>query len=245
MPAPSEILRSLSNIANGAVPISIAWHAALIVAAAALLFGLRPQKRAAALILSAPLLSVALLAFAFGNPFNGATFSLLAVVLAVLARPALPGAITFRSDWSAYLGALLIGFGVVYPHFLDASWLTYLYAAPFGAIPCPTLSVVVGSALLVGSFDLRAWRVVLALAGCFYAVFGALRLGVFIDVVLLVGSLGLLLQNRRLHGPRLSRPKGRVGGFSSVESGIGTAMIGAASRADQAFERGAFRFDPA
>ncbi len=205
MPSPSEILRSLSNVANGAVPISIAWHAALIVAAAALLFGLRPQKWAAAQVLSAPLLSVALLAFAFGNPFNGATFALLAVVLAVLARRAPPGAITFRSDWSAYLGALLIGFGVVYPHFLDgASWLTYLYAAPFGAIPCPTLSVVVGSALVVGSFDLRAWRVVLALAGCFYAVFGALRLGVFIDVVLLVGSLGLLLQNRRLHAERVN-----------------------------------------
>jgi len=200
VPSPREVLSSLSNIANGAVDVSIAWHVALIVAATALLFGLRPQKWAAALILSAPLLSVASLAFAFGNVFNGATFSLLAVLLAVLAWRAPPGTITFRSDWSAFLGALLIVFGVIYPHFLErASWFKYLYAAPFGTIPCPTLSVVVGSALVVGSFDLRAWRLVLAFASCFYAIVGTLRLGVFIDAVLLVGAFGLLLQNTRFH----------------------------------------------
>lgn len=208
MPSPSEILRSLSNIANGAVVVSIAWHVALFVAATALFFGLRPQKWAAALILCAPLLSVAGVALAFGNLFNGAIFSLLAALLAVLAWRAPPGPITFRSDWSAFLGAVLVVFGAVYPHFLErASWLKYLYAAPLGAIPCPTLSVVVGSALVVGSFGLRAWRLALALTGCFYAIFGALRLGVFIDAVLLVGALGLLFQNTRLHaeGPETRR----------------------------------------
>lgn len=195
MPSASDILLGLTRVANGAIEVSIAWHVALVAVTAALLAGFRPQKRAAATALSAPLASVAILGFAFSNPFNGATFSLLAASLGVLAWRAEPGIITFRSDWSAILGSVLIVFGAVYPHFLgSASWATYLYAAPLGAIPCPTLSVVVGAALFAGGFDLRSWRLLLAVAASLYAIFGALRLGVLIDGVLLCGALGLLIQ---------------------------------------------------
>ena len=44
------------------------------------------------------------------------------------------------------------------------------------------------------AFGLGAWRLVLALAASFYAVFGALRLGVVIDAVLFAGAVGLLVQ---------------------------------------------------
>ena len=195
MPSASDILLGLASIANGATEVSIAWHFVLVAVTAALLAGLRPQKRAAAIALSAPLASVAILGFVFDNPFNGATFSLLAASLAVLAWRARPGIITLRSDWSAVLGAVLIVFGAVYPHFLGGvSWATYLYAAPLGAIPCPTLSVVVGAALLAGGFDLPSWRLLLAVAASVYAIFGAVRLGVLIDGVLFCGALGLLVQ---------------------------------------------------
>jgi hypothetical protein len=198
MPSSKEILLGLARIATDATAVSIGWHVAVVVTAAALALGWRPEKRHAAAALSAPLASVAIVAFTFDNPFNGAVFSLLAAALAVLASRAPRGAVELRADWSALLGSVLIVFGVVYPHFLgDASWFTYLYAAPLGAIPCPTLSVVTGAALIAGGFELGWWRLTLGIAGCFYGIFGVGRLGVTLDVFLLCGSLGLLVQYGR------------------------------------------------
>ncbi|HET7541698.1 MAG TPA: hypothetical protein VFK05_17610 [Polyangiaceae bacterium] len=167
----------------------------------AFLLGVRPHKRFAAAILSAPLASVAVASLVFGNPFNGAIFSLLAVALAILALRAPPSSpVCFASTPFAVLGAALIAFGLVYPHFLDdAPWFEYFYAAPLGTIPCPTLSLVVGSALIVDAFGLTAWRLLLAATACFYALFGAFRLGVLIDIVLLAGALGLLAQSWKAH----------------------------------------------
>jgi hypothetical protein len=195
MPPANEILLGLTRIANSAVEVSIGWHVVLAATTVALLAGFRPQQRLAAAALSAPLASVAILAVAFGNPFNGAVFSVLAVVLALLALRARRGTTTLRSGWSAVLGGALIVFGAAYPHFLEgASWFTYLYAAPLGAIPCPTLSAVIGAALVAGGFGLGAWRLTLAAAGFFYAAFGALHLGVLIDAILFCGAAGLLTQ---------------------------------------------------
>jgi hypothetical protein len=195
MPTAQDILESLSRIAVGAVGISIAWHIAVGAVALALLSGIRPSNRVAAITLSTPLASVGVLAFWFESPFNGAVFSLLALGLAGLARRAPPGRVAFDARWFGGLGCALIGFGLAYPHCLGgASWFTYLYAAPLGTIPCPTLSLVTGAALAAGGFGLGAWRLVLAAAGCFYALFGVLRLGVTIDTVLLGGATGLLAQ---------------------------------------------------
>ncbi len=75
-------------------------------------------------------------------------------------------------------------------HFLNTtSFLPYLYAAPVGLVPCPTLSITIGAALILGGLESRGWSLVLAGMGIFYAVFGALRLGVTIDFTLLVGAL--------------------------------------------------------
>ena len=196
MPSASDILLGLWHIATNATRVSIAWHIVLAASLIALLAGFRPPQRVAAALLSAPLLSVAALAFAFGNPFNGAVFSVLAVALATLALRVAASPISLRRGWSGLLGTGLIVFGAVYPHFIEgASWLTYLYAAPLGAIPCPTLSAVIGAALIVGGFDSHAWRLTLAGAGCFYAVIGVLRLGVIMDAVLLGGAAGLVMQS--------------------------------------------------
>jgi len=198
VPSANSILDGLTQIATGAVEVSITWHVIVALAAAVLLLGSRPQKRFAATALSAPLASVGLLSLLFGNPFNGAVFSLLAVGLAILALRAPRSPIAFGSTWSALLGSSLMVFALVYPHFLgDAPWFKYLYAAPVGAIPCPTLSLVVGAALIADGFGLGAWRLLIAAISCFYAIFGAVRLGVHIDIVLLGGAVGLLIQYRR------------------------------------------------
>jgi hypothetical protein len=205
MPAARDILLGLARIANGATAVAVAWHVAVVGAVLAILLGFRPKQQLAALLLSLPLASVAALAFADSNSFNGAVFSGLTLSLAVLARRAPCGRVTLRVEgWSA-LGALLVAFGFVYPHFLQgASWLTYLYAAPLGTLPCPTLSLVIGAALMMGGPELCAWRRVLAVAGGFYAVFGAVRLGVVIDLSLLGGAVGLFAQSLRA-APRSAR----------------------------------------
>jgi hypothetical protein len=97
--------------------------------------------------------------------------------------------------WSLIFGILMISFGWIYPHFLEeGTWLKYLFAAPMGLIPCPTLSVTIGFAMLANGFSSRIWSIVLVVIGVFYGLFGALRLGVHMDYVLLAGALLLLIQ---------------------------------------------------
>ena len=68
-----------------------------------------------------------------------------------------------------------------------------LYAAPLGLIPCPTLSALVGVALVVNGLGSRAWSLILSGSGVLYGVIGWFRLGVTIDGVLLVGAITLAL----------------------------------------------------
>lgn len=212
MPPASDILLGLARAATDHVGVSIAWHLALAATVATWVLGFRPQKRLASAILSAPLASVAIVAFDSGNPFNGAIFALLSLALAVLALHSGAGAVGLRSDWSGVLGFVLIAFGAFYPHFLrGASWFTYLYAAPLGAIPCPTLSVVIGAALAAGGFGIGPWRLTLGAAGLCYGAFGVLRLGVRMDVLLFVGAAGLLVQYLQEH--------------SHARTGEGTASV--------------------
>jgi hypothetical protein len=146
----------------------------------------------AALLLVAPLVSVGLVAVAHENLFNAIVFGVVSVVLSLLAQrlPAEPlGRVPAPV---AIAGAGMLGFGWVYPHFLkDQSPFIYLFAAPVGLLPCPTLALVIGFSLLVGGFGSRGWVAVLSVTGLFYGFFGAFRLGVPIDIVLAVGALFL------------------------------------------------------
>ena len=201
MPVSEEILSGLRLIANDMVWLSGVWHVVVGITIAALLAGFRPTGRTAAVSLSVPLASVSIVALAFENPFNGAVFAVLALLLAGLAWRASTERVRLGSGWAAVLGSLLIGFGWVYPHFLENKpWFVYLYAAPLGAIPCPTVAVVVGAALLADGFGARAWRLTLAFTALFYSVFGTFRLGVAIDSLLLLGGVGLMAQHLQGRG---------------------------------------------
>jgi hypothetical protein len=196
MPNSSEILASLEVISNRAIGVSVAWHVLVIACAIALARGFRPSQRVLALALVLPLASVSLVAWTFGNPFNGATFALSALALATLAYSASPEQVAPSRGWSVLVGALLLVFGLVYPHFLPEHHpIAYLYAAPLGAIPCPTLALVSGVTLMGRDVGGAKWGWVLASLGAFYAVFGLVRLGVWLDSVLLLAPVGLLLQH--------------------------------------------------
>jgi hypothetical protein len=186
MPDPDEVLALQSMIAERGIAIAIAWHIAMAGVLVAVWRGWRPSRELARALLSLPLASVSAAAFAFGNPFNGIVLAIGAGLLLALARhDEVP--VSRPSSWQWWSGAALLAYGWVYPHFLTGSPLAYLYAAPVGLAPCPTLSVVLGFALL-GGLGRRAWGTVLSVLGLFYGVFGIARLGVVLDVGLVAGA---------------------------------------------------------
>lgn len=200
MPSSAEILEGLARIASAQRPVAVLWHVLLVATLLALALGFRPRQRQARVALAVPLASVSVFAWNYGNPFNGAVFAVFSAVLAALgARGVSEQRVAGGSRAAVVAGGAMIGFGWVYPHFgATERWWTLLYEAPFGLIPCPTLSVVIGMALLGGGLGSLAWSVVLSLLALFYGVFGAWRLGVGIDLALCAASLVLLWEARRL-----------------------------------------------
>jgi hypothetical protein len=194
MPNSEQILNGLSAIANQWQILAIAWHIYFAVVAGGLVLGFRPSKRVGAILLALPLLSVSILAWLAANPFNSLLFALASIALLIIAIRLPQEQVKIAPLWLTAAGTLLFLFGWLYPHFLEgASFLPYLYAAPVGLIPCPTLSIVTGLSLMVRGLESRAWSVVLGGMGLFYALFGAIRLGVTIDLILLLVALLTLL----------------------------------------------------
>jgi hypothetical protein len=193
MPSARAITNHLELVTNQAITLAIAWHVVIAAALAAILVGWRPSARSAGALLVLPIASASAVAFAFGNPFNGTMLAVLALTLAVLAAHSRTIEFVRGAAWAEVAGILMLAFGLFYPHFLATnSPLKYLYAAPTGLIPCPTLSLVVGFGLLGGAPQgTRAWSLALATAGLFYGVFGVARLGVLLDIPLILGASSL------------------------------------------------------
>jgi hypothetical protein len=194
MPGAAEILEGLGRLAHDAIAVAVLWHAeAAIVLAVVFFGGWIPHRRPAAMALALPLVSVSTIAFTTWNGFNGAVFALGAVLLVAFGSR-LPGdRVEVAPIGVAALGFASIGFGLFYPHFLDdRPSFFYLFAAPTGILPCPTLAMVIGFGLLGNGFGSRGWSITLAVMGVFYALFGLLRLHVWLDAGLLVSSVVLL-----------------------------------------------------
>lgn len=194
MPAAKDILASLERIANAATMVAIAWHIVLFVAFAAIVAGFRPRRRSLAWMSILPVLSVSAVAHWHESRFNGFMFAVLAAALAASIPRGGNERVRLGPLWAVVLGSAMIAFAWSYPHFLDASRFpfAYLYAAPVGLIPCPTLSLLIGVTLVTGASVGTRAAVVLALAGLFYGLVGLVKLDVEIDAVLVAGALGLL-----------------------------------------------------
>jgi len=203
MPSSEQILANLHTIANqGQTPAAI-WHILALMALLALVSGWKPTHRTVAALLVLPLVSVSVIASVYGNPLNASTFAVLALLLGILGLRVPPVAVGHPPRWALVFGLATVTFGLAYPHFVDSgSVLWYLYAAPTGLLPCPTLSLVIGVALLVDGLGARAWARVLAVVGLCYGIFGVARLGVVLDVGLIVGAAALLVRSLKM----VSRP---------------------------------------
>ena len=202
MPSRDQILAGLTEIANQRIGIAVVWHAMLAAALFLVLLGWRPTSRTLGALVAALPASAAVIAILHGNPFNGAALGATALAVAALSLGAERGPVHAAPWWSAIAGAAMVLFGAFYPHFVDGDRTAYLYAAPLGLVPCPTLAVAIGLFLLVEDGD-RGRRLTLVAAGTFYALFGVARLGVVLDLGLLAGAAALAAT--AIHAPLVHR----------------------------------------
>jgi hypothetical protein len=194
MPSTEEIIQGLTYAANHYAYMAWIWHLLFLVLVILLISGRRPARNIMAILLALPIASVSTIAIFTSNPFNGIIFFLLTVILLIIGYRMPAEKVAIRADLAGIFGVLMILFGWVYPHFLhDASIWQYLYAAPVGLVPCPTLSIVIGFTLLFGGFGSRKWMLVLAIVGLFYGIIGFFRLGVQLDAGLIAGSVVLAI----------------------------------------------------
>jgi len=195
MPKTDEILAGLEGIVNNYSLIAIVWHVVLYAIIVALLARWLPTNKFFVLMMCLPVISVAVMAFMTGNPFNGMLFSILAVLVIIFGmrvsgQPVQTSGLVFM-----VIGILMIVFGLVYPHFIsEGSFVRYLYASPVGLIPCPTLSLLIGFLLLYNGFGSQSVTLTFVIFGLFYGIFGVLKLGVYLDIFLVFGSVSLLVK---------------------------------------------------
>jgi hypothetical protein len=195
MPKTEEILSGLHKIVNDYSTIAIIWHVLFYALIAALFFRWMPTNRLFGLFICVPILSVAVLAFLSGNPFNGILFSILAVLILIFGLRASDQPVQTSQTIFMVIGILMIVFGLVYPHFIHPdSFLKYLYASPAGLIPCPTLSIIIGFILLYNGFGSQSLTLTFIVFGLFYGIFGVLKLAVYLDLFLVFGTIALIVK---------------------------------------------------
>jgi hypothetical protein len=208
MPSASEILAGLERVARDFFVFAVLWHGLVAAFLGALASGWWPSRRTYAALLALPLLSVSLFSWSGDGNFNGLVFAALAAIAGLLGASAPVGAVELGSRWARGLGGTLVGFAWIYPHFLPSGqpW-AYLYGAPMGLVPCATLALVLGLALIGGLPGGLSWSLVLAGGALFYGAFGLAYLGVLIDAMLLFGAVALVAE--ALHSGQLWRPHRR------------------------------------
>jgi hypothetical protein len=193
MPTRHLILESVKTIANEWAALAVAWHVLVGIALIAWLMRWRPDKRIVAPGLIALVASFGVVSALAGNPINAIAAALSVVALRFSTRGLPKGPVERGDDGATAAGWTMVVFGWAYPHFLETSSpVSYLYAAPLGLLPCPTLAMVVGLTLVVGSLGSRSWGTVLGAISLVYGLVGVLYLQVWLDVVLIAGALVLL-----------------------------------------------------
>ena len=206
MPSANDMVTQLQSIANEWRAVATMWHLLMIVPLTSLAVGWRPSARLVLAMLAMPMLGVGAVAGVTGNAFNSRVFTVLGLTLVAMAFTRADDRVRPGTRRAMSIGVALVAFGAAYPHFVDVrSWIAYLYAAPVGILPCPTLAVVIGVLLMLDGCDSPAASWTLALTGLFYAAVGMLWLGVMIDAVLFAGALALAVHAASMRDPARRR----------------------------------------
>lgn len=190
-----DILAGLQSIVNNYTTVAILWHGIFYILIAFLIIKWEPSNRMLGLILSLPLISVAILAWITGNPFNGTVFSIVTILVVLFSFRASNQVISYSQLPFIIAGILMVIFGIIYPHFIKPdSLFKYLYESPVGLIPCPTLSIIIGFLIIYNGFGSNSITLTLIILGLFYGIFGVLKLAVYLDLFLLFGTITLLIK---------------------------------------------------
>jgi hypothetical protein len=173
---------------------SILWHALLITFF--ILFSRQAvTNRLTGYLVSLLFLSVSLFAWQIRNPFNGLVFLVAGLLLIIVTRRQKNFSVVLNKNvWFKTAGILVFLSGFVYPHFLSNDVWVHLVVAPIGLIPCPTLLIVTGLALIIDLKQPRLFLTLLIVLDAFYGLFGVFKLEVSLDGILIVSALVLLLQ---------------------------------------------------
>ena len=196
MPSAGEILKALTLLANKYMPAAILWHAVLLLFLLLLLFAKqKPSNHFAGYFLSLPLFSVSIFAWQTGNLFNGVLFSIAGFLLLFFTAKKKNEIITVNPNiWLRVTGMIIFLSGFFYPHFLQQDFWVYLYAAPVGLVPCPTLLAITGLVLMFDTRQSKSWFAVMIFVDIFYGLFGVVKLNVNLDLILIAGAIALFLQ---------------------------------------------------
>lgn len=189
-----DIINGLQAIVNEYSTIAIIWHVIFYALIIALIAKWQPSNRLLGILLCIPLLSVAVLAWITGNPFNGIMFSILSILVIIFGLKTSTQPISMSQLVFVIIGILMVAFGLVYPHFIDKSIIKHLYASPVGLIPCPTLCILIGFVLIFNGFGSQAIKLIFIIFGLFYGIFGVLKLAVYVDMFLIIGTITLLIK---------------------------------------------------
>ena len=187
------ILAAATAIANEWRVLAAAWHIA-VAALAVLVWWRRVDGRAIAAVLALMPLSVAIMAAWSGNPFNTTMFVALGLVMLAFAGTEVSAQLRLAGARDVTAGAIMCAIGWAYPHFLDGPAWQYLYVAPLGLLPCPTLAFLMGVSLLADSFGSKPWAILLGSMGMLYGLIGVFVLRVTIDWWLIAGATALLVR---------------------------------------------------
>lgn len=185
------ILAAAASIANEWRALAGAWHI-IVAALCAIVWRRRVDGRAIAAALSLMPFSVAAMAAWSGNPFNATMFAAAGLAMMTLAATSVSAQLRLADARDVAAGAIMCSLGWAYPHFLDGPAWQYLYAAPLGLLPCPTLALLMGVSLLADSLGSRAWAILLGSMGMLYGLMGVFVLRVTIDWWLIAGAAVLL-----------------------------------------------------
>jgi small-conductance mechanosensitive channel len=190
MSRPEEIFSALSPLANQWQLFAILWHLYFATLAIALAAGLRPSKRVSSILLVLPLFAVSAVAWLSDDRFDGTFTGLTAIALFWIAIHLPHEPVHIASSWLVSFAILLFVSGWVNPYFLPAdAQVTYFNGAPTTFVPSPTISAIIALSLMVNCLESRSWSLILGAAGLFYGLFGVVRLGVTLDLFLLLGAL--------------------------------------------------------
>lgn len=191
MPTAESILDSLRQISQRYQNVAIAWH--MIIYSFLVVYTVSnkiPPARYLFYFISGLLLSVATVSWVAGNPFNGIVFGLGFLGMLYLSKKSPVRKAEVSALYQA-TGLLFMIAGLLYPHFLEGDLVSYLYAAPTGLIPCPTLLFISGLMLLL-PYQISKCGYGIILLDLLYGTAGVFSLHIYGDA-LLFGAAAILL----------------------------------------------------